>query len=281
MRVLAATVLWLVATLSFTVTIGTTWAATHVQDEDGFVALASGLAADADVQRAVAALAGEATADQPRVPVILHDRVADVVERMVLRLTAAPGWDRAWADTTRRTHQRLFAQRVPRDVRVDVAPVAAVAIDEAAAMLPVELPRPDSLPVVVSHDDPAPFVEAVSRADSAAMASGAVAVVSALLALLAARRRSRMFVQLGFGALIAAGTWWLIGRLVVPRLVERSTEATAQGRSLHRVVSDRVVSSMDDTLLWVAVAGVLVVLAGSLSRARSSGRGDRTSATRA
>lgn len=266
MRQILATLAWLVATLALTAAIGTGWAATHVQDEDGFVEMSSRLGDDREVQQTAASLAGEAFADQPRVPAVLHDQAASAMRRAVLALTSSPDWDEAWRETTRRTHERLFSDPPPADVRVDIAPVVGVAIDEVTAVLPVDLPAPRSLPVVVSEDDPAPFVRYLSRAESAAVGSLAVAGVAGLLAVLLARRRWRMVAELGLSAVIAAATWWLIGRLVVPRVVEREAEATAYGRELHDVLTDRIVSSLDPTLLWVALAGAVVAVgAGALA----------------
>lgn len=261
MRAMLATLAWLVATLAVTVAIGAEWAASHVQDEDGFVALSSQLGEDPEVQDTAASLAGEAFADQPRVPAALHEPAATAMRRAVLALTASPDWDDAWRETTRRTHERLFADPAPTDVRVDIAPVVAVALDEVTDVLPLSLPSPRSLPVVVSEDDPAPFLRAVSRADSITTTSVAVAVVAGLLAVLLARRRWRTVAELGLSLVIAAATWWLIGRLVVPRLVERNAEATAYGRALHDVLTDRILSSLDTTLVWVALAGAVVTVA--------------------
>lgn len=266
MRAMLATLAWLVATLAGTVAIGSGWAATHVQDEDGFVALSSSLGDDPEVQDTAASLAGEAFADQRGVPVALHDTAAAAMRRAVLALTAAPDWDDAWRETSRRTHERLFADPPPTDVRVDIAPVVAVTLDEVTSALPLSLPSPQTLPVVVSEDDPAPFLRAASRAESITTTAVAVAVVAGLLAVLLARRKWRMVAELGLSAIIAAATWWLIGRLVVPRLVERNAEATAYGRALHDVLSDRIVSSLDATLVWVALAGAAVAVgAGALA----------------
>lgn len=270
MRTVFGALMWCVATVALTVTIGAGWAAQNLQDEDGFVTMAARLGDDRDVQQAAADVAGEAFADQPGVPVALHDPAAAAMSRAVLRLTSSDGWDDAWQETVRSTHQRLFADPTPTDVRVDVAPIIGVAVDEVTRTLPISVPRPNELPVVVNEEDPGPFVDTTSRADSIALTSGVIAIVAALLALVAARRRSSMLVALGTGALLAAAAWWLAGRLVLPGLVESNNDATAYGRALSDVVTQRIVESLDTTLVWVAVAGVVVAALGVASRALRS-----------
>lgn len=270
MRTVFAAFMWLVATASLTVAIGAGWAATHVQEEAGFVTMGARLGDDPRVQDAAADLAGEAFADQPGVPAALNDPVAEAMSRAIGRLTSSSGWDDAWRETVRDTHQRLFAEPTPTDVRVDVAPIAAVAVDEVTRMLPIPVRNPDELVVVVNEDDPTTFVEVASRADSVASTSAVVAAVAALLALVAARRRSSMLVALGLGAVLAAAVWWLVGRLALPRLLERGGEATASGRALVDVVTERVVVSLDATLVWVALAGLVVAGLGLASRALRS-----------
>ncbi|WP_313407034.1 hypothetical protein [Aeromicrobium sp.] len=270
MRGVFAALMWLVATASLVVTIGAGWTALNVQDEDGFVAMASRLGDDTEVQEAAADLAGEAFADQPSVPASFHDPVATAMSRAVLRLTSSDGWDDAWRATVRDTHRRLYSEPTPTDVRVDVAPIIDVAVDEVSRTIPVPVPSPDELLVVVNEEDPGPFVEATSRAGSLALVAAVVGAVAALLALVAARRRSTMLAALGLGAVLAAGAWWLAGRTLLPSFVDRNSETTAHGRALSNVVTERVVASLDPTLLWVALVGVVVAGLGLASRALRS-----------
>jgi len=266
MRGLAALLLWAVATLAVVAAIPSSWATSHVQDESGFVDFASRLGDDPEVREAAGAVAGEAVADRSGAPIELHDRVAAVVSRSIERLTDSPDWDDAWRETTRRTHERLFAEPAPSDVRVDFAPLVRVALDEATSDLPIAIPTPRSLPVVVSEEDPRDRIAVLRRTDDIALGSTAVAVVAALGALLAARSRSAMLAGLGVGALLAAAAWWAVGRIAFPRVVERNTEGSTYGSDLDTVLTDRIVSSMDGTLVWVAGIGAALVALGLVSR---------------
>lgn len=270
MRPLLTALLWCVATAATVVAIGAGWTATHVQSESGFVGLVSEVGDDPEVQEAAADVAGEAFADQTGLPIAWHDRIAARTRDAVLRFTASDGWSQAWRETSRRTHQRLYAGETPTDVRADVAPLVGVAVGELAADLPFDLGGPDELLVTISEEDPTDLVDATSQAGSVAVVALGTALIAALLALVASRRRSTTLAALGVGALLAAGTWWVLGRVTLPRLVEDRATGTGADSDLQRVLVDRVVGSLDVTLLWVAVAGAAMVAAGLVSRALRS-----------
>ncbi|GAA3537788.1 hypothetical protein AFL01nite_12590 [Aeromicrobium flavum] len=270
MRPLLTALLWCVATLATVVAIGAGWTAAHVQSESGFVRLVSAVGDDPEVQAAAADVAGEAFADQTGLPIAWHDRIAARTRDAVLRFTASQGWSEAWRETTRRTHQRLYADQTPTDLRADVAPLVGVAVGELAADLPFDLGGPDELWVTVSEEDPGDLVGVTSQAGTVAVVAVGTALVAALLTLVVSRRRSTTWAALGAGALLAAGTWWVLGRVTLPRLVEDRAADTGADSDLQQVLVDRVVGSLDATLVWVAVAGAAMVAAGLVSRALRS-----------
>ncbi|MCD9154308.1 hypothetical protein [Aeromicrobium duanguangcaii] len=271
MRTVATALLWCVATVATFVGIGAGWTATHVQSESGFVDLVSRVGDDRQVQRAAADTAGEAFADRTGLPGTLHDRIADGVRDGVLRLTDSPDWNDAWAETARSAHQRLYSEPTPTNVRADISPLVDLALDEVSAKLPVDLPRPGELLVTLSDENPTDFVEATSRAATVAVVAVGTAVVAALLALAVSRRRGATLTALGLGAVLAAAAWWVLGHLALPRLVEDRADATTEaGRHLRDELTDRIVASLDVTLLWVALGGAVLVVLGLVSRARRS-----------
>ncbi|MBC9227044.1 hypothetical protein GL325_11960 [Aeromicrobium sp. 636] len=271
MRTVATALLWCVATAATFVGIGAGWTATHIQSESGFVDLVSQVGDDRQVQRAAADTAGEAFADRTGLTGVLHDRIADVVRDGVLRLTDSPDWDKAWAEVARDTHQRLYAEPTPKNVRADVSPLVEVALGEVSAKLPVDLPPPGELLVTMSEKDPADFVAATSRARATTTVAVGTAVIAALLALVVSRRRGTTLAALGLGAVLAAAAWWVLGRLALPRLVDEQAAATTEaGRHLRDELTDHVVASLDVTLIWVALGGAALVVVGLVSRARRS-----------
>lgn len=258
------------ATLAVIVAVGAGWVAVNVQSEAGFTDLASQIGDDPQVQDVSAELAGEAFADQAGLPSVTRGAVARTVTRSIERLTRNDGWSPAWRETMRRSHERLFAEPSPTDIRVDVAPLVDVALDEATTRLPVDLTGPQELLVTVSEDDPGQLLEFVSHARPVALSTAIIAAVAALLALVMAPQRGAALAGLGLGALAAAGFWWAVGHLVVPRVVEDRAGATTYGRELHEAVTEHVAAALDSTLLWVALAGAAMIAVGLVSRALRS-----------
>lgn len=271
MRTVTTVLLWMIATVCTVGAIGASWTATHVQSEDGFVRLLSHLGEDPEVQQTAADLAGESFADQPSVPSVVHDAVATSMSRAIIRLTQAEGWSVAWSETIRRTHQNLYSSDpTPASVTVDVAPITAVALEQMTEALPISPASPESLWVTVSEQDPTDMVTATSRARGTALVSGGLAVIAAVLMLFTARRRSTAVAAIGFGALLAAGFWWFAGRQALPRVIEQGTESTPRVQALQDILTDRIVTSFDTTLSWVAAAGAVCVVVGLVSRASRS-----------
>lgn len=259
-------VMWLVATVALTVGIGAGWTAWNVQREDGFVDLAATLGNDSEVQESAATLAGRTFADQSTVPSVLQDPVEQLVSASLLRLVDSAGWDDAWRETARRTHQDLFASATPQEIRVDLAPLIQLSLDEATSNLPVELSAPETLPVTVSEEDPQDGVRAVSRAGAVAVVAAGAAAIAALLALATSRRRSTTIAALGVGALLAAGFWWLAGNRALPEVISRQQSTGVDATELMSALATRMTTSLDGVTLWVAVAGAVLVAGGGLVR---------------
>lgn len=268
MRALAAALLWCVTTVATIVAIGAGWSSTHLQSENGFVDLTSRVGDDREVQEAAAELAGAAFADQTRLPSAWRDRAAAGVSGAILRLTESPDWSRAWRETTRSAHRELFADPTPTAIRADVAPLVGLAVGRVD--LPIPLTGPDELLITLSDEDPRDLVAATERSRGVALAATATALIAAGLALAVSRRRSRTLTALGIGVVLAAASWWVIGRVAVPRFVEAQSSETAYGRELTDALTHRVVTSLDTTLLWVAATGAVLTLVGLVSRARRS-----------
>lgn len=267
-RSVTTVLLWLVATIALTASLGATWTAANVQSQSGYVDLMSELGNDPELQRAVAESAGQQMAQQaPAVAPGLGDSIAELVTNAMLRVANSENFDAAWRETSRRSHQSLFDGPTPTTIQLDIAPLVEVALDELTSSLPFTLPSPDHLYVTVSDHDPTDFVEAASHASTAAVVAGGVALIAALLALAVTRRRSTTFAALGVGVMLSAGFWYVAGHVGVPELISRSTAATDAEKVLGQQFSDRIVESLDSTLLWVAAAGAAMVLVGVVSRA--------------
>ncbi len=270
MRTVTTAVLWLVMTMATIVAIGAGWAAVNVQREDGFVALASEMGTDREVQEAAAELAGVAFVQQRNIPDLLSDRVQGLITDAILRLTSTDGWEAAWQETVRRTHAQLFDGPTPTTVVVDVAPLVDLAVDEITAVLPIDLSPPDQMLATVSEDDPSEVVQVIAQSSRIAVVATGTAVIAGLLALAVSRRRSTTFALLGGGVVTAAGVWWVANRVGLPWAMDRFSPPNDDALTLRTVLADRVAASMDSTLLWVALTGGAMVALGLLSRSAAN-----------
>ncbi len=265
MRRAVAATLWLVTLLASTVAIGAGWTTLHVQSRSGFVDLVGTVGDDPDVRQAAAELAGDAFARRSGLGQPWRDDVERLVTQAIVRLEEADDWSRAWRQTASRTHAGLLLRDPPPVVDADLAPLVDLALDEITAELPIDLPRPATLPVTVSRDDPAVWVTAVSRSAEVTTVAVGVGLIAAMLAVATARRRALMVAALGGGLVASTAVWWVAGRLVAPAVVGRRGD-TPQAQRLAEVLADRMVDSFMSLSWPVAAAGLALAAAGLLTR---------------
>jgi hypothetical protein len=257
--------------LALAAALPASWVASHVSDEDGFVAFAGPLAEDAEVQDAVAAYVAEELVVRAGVPEVVQPTVTRALARAARSTTTASGFREAWDETQRRSHRASLGDGegvgAEGPVVVNLAPLAAFLAGRVEAIASVRLDTPDTLPVTLTAEPQVEAVEAVRAAPDLTRFAAVVAVVSALLALLVSRRRSGTLAALGASAVAVAGALWLAAELAVPRLVERTGSTSELAGSLQQVLAARAVDSFEGRLVVVAITGAAVVVVGLVGRA--------------
>lgn len=209
---------------------------------------------------------------------------------------------RLWADANRLAHQQLIAALQAEDgavtvgeddVRLDLLPLVAVALQKLEARVPGILGRDVTLPGI--EPDRAPgeirtlLQDALGRelpADlgSITLLSGTqardakqaltlfndlvilvVALTVALIvaALLVSVRRLRTAFWLGLGSLLA----FVVARVIAVRAEQAVVDAvqTQGGAAVARSVLGAAVRSLDAFFVWIAVAGAIVAVAALLA----------------
>jgi hypothetical protein len=259
MRGLTAFLAGVVAVVALAVGLPAAWTAQHLADQDGFVALARDVTQTEAVRSSAADLVADRLEQRAGLPPQLAEAGRRLLEREADRVLADRAVVRAWQETLRRTHAALLADppsgsgTVP--VPLDVAPLAALVAQRADGLVEA----PDRLVVELSQGPSAASLRTVEASPRVATVALAVAALGALVALLAAHRRSVALVWLGLGSLVAAAADAGLVRLVRDRAVSDAGGA-AQG-SLVRALVDVGVSSADRWFVWAALAaGVAVVL---------------------
>jgi CheY-like chemotaxis protein len=297
------------------------WAHTIVFDTDAYVRVVAPVAADPEVRTGVA----EYVAAKAVQAADLEDRLADALPSAaalaapalthalqqflveeVERFLATDLAQRLWADINRVAHEQLvsalrddsrFVTVARDDVRLDLLPLVAVALQKLEQRIPDLLGKDVALPEI----DPATAPEDIRtllqdalgrelpedfgsvtllRGDAGYEAKRAlelfddlvivvVALTAVLIAasLLVSMHRWRTALWLGLGALVA----FAAARVVEAQLERAAVGAiTSQGgAAVARSVLTAAVASLNGFLVWIAVAGVVVAVAAFLAGRRT------------
>lgn len=267
------------ALVAVAVTVPVGWVATHVANEDGYVAFTEPLARDTELRQAVASYLGDEIVSRTGVPQALQPVVTRAISSTAASVSNRDGYIEAWNEVQRRSHRLRFGD--PRDLpaeqdganrfSVDLAPLAAFVLKEIDDELPITLKAPDQLLVPVDGSSDQKVVDAVNDTPGQATGGAIAAVVLAVLALALARRRSVALAWLGGGAAAVAGILKLVGDEAVPRVLERTTAPTKLAGTLRDLLADRAIDSLEVWLVWLAIGGAVALVVGAVTRAVTRG----------
>ena len=270
MRFLAALLLWLATTVALAVAVPAVWAQLNIVDEEGYAALAASAARD---QRLQDAMADELTAQVialgagkgfPLKP--------EMVSAVADSYTSNSGFPGQFAQANRIVHRWMFTGAVPSanstdQWLIDVAPMLSDP-SFAATLGRVDLKVPETLTVPITVDTPELQPGKLrSLATWGPWASGAAAVVTAILALLTlavSRSRGRALTALGVSALLVGAAGWAgieAGRRYVNDALNRTT---GDIRTVAEVMVGRAQDSLHSWLNITLLAGVALVVLGAL-----------------
>ncbi len=293
------------------------WSHRIIFDTDAYVRVVAPAAADPEVRRAVstyvaekavqaadlearieAALPSDAKVVAPALARALQSYLADEIDGFL----RTPLAQRLWADGNRFAHEQLITALQDKnrsvaigreDVKMDLVPLVAVALQRLDVQIPGLLGRDVTLPPIdpaTAPDDvrtllqdalgrklPADFASiTLLRGSQGYEAKHAlrlfndlvilvviVTVVLITAALLVAVRRRRTALWLGLGSLLAI----VAARIVEVRLEDAAVGAvkTQGGATVARAIVGSAVASLNAFLAWVAVAGAIVAVAALLA----------------
>jgi len=265
-----------VAVVAFAVAMPAAWVATHVADEDGYVALSRGVLDDEDTRTAVVEAVVSELDGQTRerlvqlgIPRSLIDQtLAEVAGFVGQGLASQPVVD-AWGEAQRQAHRQMFTEGGESAFVVELAPL----VDAVATQAGLDLEVPASLPVVSDTPEAQRAIAAVEASPGLMVGAGLVAVVAAVGAVALSRRRGAALAWLGVGGLVVTGLLYLAGGVAS---APDPSAGTGAGERVALVLVDVARASFDDQLLRAAigagvllVVGVLVGVAARVSRGRS------------
>ncbi|MBG6179817.1 hypothetical protein [Arthrobacter sp. CAN_A1] len=284
MRTFGSAIFALIALLLVGIALPGAWIDRNIVQVDGFVELAGPLGADPDFQaQLTSALATETTANAE-----LPSAVADIVEPLIAdvaaNVAALPGYPEAWNETLQRSHELSFPADAdvfsgvesPQPLRLDLSPVLALALQEVGDSLGVDVPAPEQTLVEVGAPERQSTLGQLAAVAGLWPLMAAGAAVTALIALVLARRRSTTLALLGLGAAVLGALYWAGVRAAPEALQQMRAERGASDGSISALFQDGLVTQAATVSepLCVAVvgAGVILLVIGIAARLLSGGR---------
>ncbi len=259
---------WAAAVVAAIITVPTLWIATHVADEDGYVAFTQPFVADVEFRNAIVATITEDIVSQGGLPTAAKPIVERALRAVAARTSKQPGFTEAWEESQRRTHQLTFGPDADTDrLTADIGPIATFVAEKVAADLPVRLRVPDKLIVPIYDAPDREVIEQVDKTPNRSLIGMLIVGGAALLCLVFARRRINAVVGLAAGAVITGGVLLAGTGLALPEVLDRTPARTPFAREMRDLLVDRASDSLNQWLLWTMVVGGVVLVIAMLGRA--------------
>jgi hypothetical protein len=259
---------WAAAVVTAIVTVPTLWIATHVADEDGYVAFTQPFVTDVEFRNAIVATITDDIATRGGLPAVAKPIVERALRAVATRTAQQPGFTEAWEESQRRTHQLTFGPDADTDrMTVDIGPIATFVAEEVAGDLSVRVRVPDKLLVPIYDAPDREVIEQVDRTPSRSLIGMLIVGGASLLCLVFARRRINAIVGLAAGAVITGGVLLVGTGLALPEVLDRTPARTPFAREMRDLLVDRASDSLNQWLLWTMIIGAVVLVIGLLGRA--------------
>ena len=259
---------WVAAVVAAIITVPTLWVATHVADEDGYVAFTRPFVSDTELRNAIVATIVDDVAAQSGLPTSVKPVLERTLSSVASKTAKQPGFMEAWEESQRRTHQLTFGPDADTDrLTVDIGPIATFVAKQVTGDLPVRLAVPDTLLVPVYDAPDREVIEQVDKTPNRSRIGLLVVGLASLLCLVLARRRINAVVGLGAGAVITAGVLLAGTGLALPEVLDRTPARTPFAREMRDLLVARASDSLNEWLLWIAVVGAVVLVIAGLGRA--------------
>jgi hypothetical protein len=190
------------------------WADVNVVKEDGFVQMAGALGKDPEFQSRLATAAVGNFESSVDLPEPLKSVAADVLREAASGMQSWPEYPKAWEETARNSHRLNFGGGKQSEETVshtalllDIGPLVRLIRDHLSSASGLQIEVPAESLVTMGEPSQKLLVERVAAFAPLWWLAALGAMVSVLLAVAAARRRSIVFVFLGLGGLVLAALW--------------------------------------------------------------------------
>lgn len=272
----------ILAVLLAGVAVPAAWVDQNIVKEEGFVRIAGSLGSDPEFQSRLAAAAVGTFESSVDLPGPIQSLAADALRNAATGMQSWSDYPQAWEETVRNSHRLNFGTVTQAEesaastaLVLDIGPLVRLIRDHFAEATRIRLDVPSESLVSLGEPSHRQLVERVAAFAPLWWIAAAGALVSALLALAAARRRSLAVVFLGLGGLALAALWTagadLAGGMV-------GSLASANG--VAELFKDEFLTTARNGFgQWVWIAAVVsgaVLVVGVIAAVVSGRRGSRS-----
>lgn len=204
----------ILALLLTAVAVPAAWVDQNIVKEEGFVRIAGSLGSDPEFQNRLATAAVGTFESSVDLPGPIQSLAADALRNAATGMQSWSDYPQAWEETVRNSHRLNFGTVARAEesaastaLVLDIGPLVRLIRDHFAEATRIRLDVPAESLVSLGEPSHRQLVERVAAFAPLWWIAAAGALVSALLALAAARRRSLALVFLGLGGLALAALW--------------------------------------------------------------------------
>ncbi|WP_369744754.1 hypothetical protein [Paenarthrobacter sp. AMU7] len=204
----------ILALLLTAVAVPAAWVDQNIVKEEGFVRIAGSLGSDPEFQNRLAKAAVGTFESSVDLPGPIQSLAADALRNAATGMQSWSDYPQAWEETVRNSHRLNFGTVARAEesaastaLVLDIGPLVRLIRDHFAEATRIRLNVPAESLVSLGEPSHRQLVERVAAFAPLWWIAAAGALVSALLALAAARRRSLALVFLGLGGLALAALW--------------------------------------------------------------------------
>ncbi|MFJ6535242.1 hypothetical protein ACIQH5_03350 [Paenarthrobacter sp. NPDC091711] len=275
----------ILALLLTAVAVPIAWVDQNIVKEEGFVRLAGGLGNDPEFQSRLAAAAVGTFEASVELPGPIQSLAADALRSAASGMQSWSDYPQAWEETVRNSHRLNFGAvnqseetAATTALVLDISPLVRLIRDHFAEATRIRIDVPAESLVSLGEPSHRQLVERVAAFAPLWWVAALGALISLLLALVAARRRSLVLVLLGLGGLALAALW-TAGADLAGGVVGNLSSANGVAELFKQEFLTAAKTGFGEWILIAAVASGAVFVAGVIGSVVSGRRGSRSASS--
>ncbi|MFW0775687.1 hypothetical protein ACLRGI_21260 [Paenarthrobacter nitroguajacolicus] len=272
----------ILALLLTAVAVPTAWVDQNIVKEEGFVRIAGALGNDPEFQNRLAAAAVGTFESSVDLPGPIQALAVDALRSATSGMQSWSDYPQAWEETVRNSHRLNFGAANQSEettattaLVLDISPMVRIIRDHFAQATRINIDVPAESLVSLGEPSHRQLVERVAAFAPLWWVAALGALISVLLALVAARRRSLVLVFLGLGGLALAALW-TAGADVAGGVVGNLSSANGVAELFKQEFLTAARSGFGEWVVIAAVVSGVVLVAGVIASVVSGRRGSRS-----